>query len=67
MWLKRNLSSHENNVNSSVSPVYRELIPVKFTIVKKIPVWKIRPSGRNTEILFFTNNNSQYQDYRNTV
>ena len=23
---------------------------MKFTIVKKIPVWKIRPSGRNTEI-----------------
>ena len=50
MWLKRNVSSRKNNVNSRAPPVYRELIPVKFTIVKKIPVWKIRPSGRNTEI-----------------
>ena len=50
MWLKRNPSSHENNVNSRAPPVYRELIPMKFTIVKKIPVWKIRPSGRITKI-----------------
>ena len=50
MWLKRNVSPHENNVNSRASPVYRELITVKFTIVKKIPVCKIRPSVRNTEI-----------------
>ena len=33
--------------------VYCELIPVKFTIVKKIPVWKIRPSGRNTEMAVY--------------
>ena len=50
MWLKRSVSSHENNVNSRAQPVYSELIPVKFTILKKIPVWKIRPSGGNTEI-----------------
>ena len=50
MWLQRNVSSHENNVNRHAPPVYRELIPVKFTIVKKIPVGKIRPSGRSTEI-----------------
>ena len=50
MWLKQDVLSHENNVNSHAPPVYRELISMKFTIVNKIPVWKIRPSGQNTEI-----------------
>ena len=48
MWLKRNVSPHKNNVNSCAPPVYSKLVPCS---VKKIPVWKNRPSGRNTEII----------------
>ena len=41
MWLKRNVSPHENNVNSRATPVYLKFIPVQFISVKKIPVPKI--------------------------